>query len=946
MSKKDSEQFAKANQKAHQKSNKPPNVLIRELMRDINNLQKRLDNLDSLPAIWDRSTRSKLYDTNSQEQRLAVLNEGRQLLETIRLAVEKGTLKPLEDHGHETSVLMERILKLYSETPSTTDTHSSFDECQTVLSVMDAWKIDRQHLHVVYSITAATREGRWEDASNLFWSHIDPEDSGYRPYDEDVANPVGLYAVARFAQERNMPVIEPVMDSVLRMTMVSPFDQDKYLLAAGTAIGHVGEWEAFIKYLKNSFDASRLGQPLVAAVMKACIANDSSQQAMEIFDEFVVSKLSIAGEWQWAGGENPLHPLCRDLALQALGQSFEEGSSRRALDYYNQIAQEKYTISIDALVGVFEACVNDGQWPDAVDTLLSMIAKSPSDRWVVTTESLAIEVIEDSAAKSMDLLTRLGSCVEVTMRGCNSDGQFGVAMVCLRLFQIWMPADYLLPYQEAMSSKGHEHSENSLIEAIAPIICALNDADGVLSASMVALCGLGLNQEASNLFKLVEGILVYVDGKIEVDRLEQARDLVSYANEGAERFKPTKLHGGWEVSYRHIHRLTSACSILVHSKSCPSQEEMRLLSTAAAVAVRSCTVEKQADAGLVLLKWIEETLASHAASLRSHESALALPPTDALLSARMGAYLSIEDADAALELFQNEIKNSQGMTKWRLSTCEAITAFFRVGHASDAMDFFGKVVAENRSPDIFCRVAEGLVDEKDWDGVAKVYKSALSCGCLSEELSILAMKAAAAGRIDGRVRVFRNILGETAKFVGTQPLVWAVAKYWILKRAIGFPNICIVMWWNTSNPHLNEVELALKLSEQRKHSGLLAKTSALRTIVIAAAAFNEKMVPSEMQDQVQRIPGNREGWVELLNDILEQAKDTSLFTDPVFASNVAIALSRLERRDECVDFVTEALANGVNLQRRAVDEALKSASALGRETSVQDLKMLTMDTDR
>jgi hypothetical protein len=199
-------------------------------MRDINNLQKRLDNLDSLPAIWDRSTRSKLYDTNSQEQRLAVLNEGRQLLETIRLAVEKGTLKPLEDHGHETSVLMERILKLYSETPSTTDTHSSFDECQTVLSVMDAWKIDRQHLHVVYSITAATREGRWEDASNLFWSHIDPEDSGYRPYDEDVANPVGLYAVARFAQERNMPVIEPVMDSVLRMTMVSPFDQDKCML--------------------------------------------------------------------------------------------------------------------------------------------------------------------------------------------------------------------------------------------------------------------------------------------------------------------------------------------------------------------------------------------------------------------------------------------------------------------------------------------------------------------------------------------------------------------------------------------------------------------------------------------------------------------------------------------------------------------------------------------
>jgi hypothetical protein len=32
------------------------------------------------------------------------------------------------------------------------------------------------------------------------------------------------------------------------------------ILAAGTALGRAGEWEAFVKYLKTSYNASQLGQ--------------------------------------------------------------------------------------------------------------------------------------------------------------------------------------------------------------------------------------------------------------------------------------------------------------------------------------------------------------------------------------------------------------------------------------------------------------------------------------------------------------------------------------------------------------------------------------------------------------------------------------------------------------------------------------------------------------
>jgi hypothetical protein len=195
-------------------------VILRELVASLQSLQQRSDELEDLPPIWSNSLPALDEVRNERFQ------ETRKVLRQIRDHVRDDTLRPSGKHRHELTVLLERVLKLYSESLSTDDV-SVFEECNVVLEMMNEWKLELQHKHCEYAILAAGREERWKDAANIFWSHIDPEDCGYIPFDVDVSNPVGLYAIARFAQEQGTAVVENVFDGVLRMSMVSPTDQRK-----------------------------------------------------------------------------------------------------------------------------------------------------------------------------------------------------------------------------------------------------------------------------------------------------------------------------------------------------------------------------------------------------------------------------------------------------------------------------------------------------------------------------------------------------------------------------------------------------------------------------------------------------------------------------------------------------------------------------------------------
>merc|ERR1719162_1773644 len=99
------------------------------------------------------------------------------------------------------------------------------------------------------------------------------------------------------------------------MCLVSPTDQEKYVLAAGSALGLVGEWKGCINYLAKNPDVSEFGQPLLAAMMNACYLSREYNAVLHFYYDMIEIENSGAGEWQWAGQYSKSHPLCTDLML-------------------------------------------------------------------------------------------------------------------------------------------------------------------------------------------------------------------------------------------------------------------------------------------------------------------------------------------------------------------------------------------------------------------------------------------------------------------------------------------------------------------------------------------------------------------------------------------------------------------------------------------------------
>lgn len=192
--------------------------------KGMDSILARLDKLQRLPPRFSAVDQDS-KDEN-EELRLKLFRDAKELFQSLSNSVEQGQLRPSGKHGKELSKFLELVLLVYSQTPFRTNDPSMYEECQHVLVALKEWNLDFRNAHYDYAILLANREERWAQASHLFLQQIDP-DAGYNPVEISVSNPMGLYAIARFAQEEGSPVVEQVYDAVLRMSMVSPNDQEK-----------------------------------------------------------------------------------------------------------------------------------------------------------------------------------------------------------------------------------------------------------------------------------------------------------------------------------------------------------------------------------------------------------------------------------------------------------------------------------------------------------------------------------------------------------------------------------------------------------------------------------------------------------------------------------------------------------------------------------------------
>jgi hypothetical protein len=188
----------------------------------IQTILSRLSTLSLAPP--SLSVASTPLGQNNEDEVFAILKDTKGILHSLIASVNQGVLNPSGKHGKELSKFLELVLYVYSHITVSPSNVSLFEECQEVLNTLHKWNLNVRSKPYEYAITAANREERWKEASTLFLKQIDP-DAGSNPFNVSISNPQGLYAVARWAQEENLAVVEHVMDAVLQLTMVSPSDQ-------------------------------------------------------------------------------------------------------------------------------------------------------------------------------------------------------------------------------------------------------------------------------------------------------------------------------------------------------------------------------------------------------------------------------------------------------------------------------------------------------------------------------------------------------------------------------------------------------------------------------------------------------------------------------------------------------------------------------------------------
>ena len=274
------------------------------------------------------------------------------------------------------------------------------------------------------------------------------------------------------------------------------------VLSAGIALGHAGEGESFANYLKNSYNSSRLGEPLNAAVMNACVLSGEADIALELFQELVADPLRGDSEWQYGGEYNSMHPLCRDVAMRAFGDCSTMNLSEVAVELYQQVKNDDFQISIEALCGIVKACERDGRWDDAVETFTEFLGRCRDPGWLVAgnetasivsrEEAIANNKMVDSDTVLQQALPQIGSMVASVMRACNADKKFGMALLCSQLAcTTLMSAD---PAQDKQVIRKAENPSTLLLS------CFQGQEDPIVAA-IVSLSGVHCDLDALQLYE-------------------------------------------------------------------------------------------------------------------------------------------------------------------------------------------------------------------------------------------------------------------------------------------------------------------------------------------------------------------------------------------------------------------------------------------------------------
>ncbi|GKY96097.1 hypothetical protein MPSEU_000569900 [Mayamaea pseudoterrestris] len=841
-------------------------VVLNQFMESLHEIQQHLHHqCKPLPPVWTDTTQ------DDHKACLESRNSARQKVKrVVQQLCDYTKTKPsvILNHSHELTTLLGRVLQLYAQ--SYTSDGLSYKDALRILQLMTDWNLDLQQSHCDHAMEIAARSGRWKEAGTIFWHYIDPDHAGYRPFNVSVTHPVGLYEVARAAQELNKEPVEAIMDAVLKMTMVSPCDQEKYIMAAGAALGLAGEWKALVHYLQASYSEGQMGQSLVAAAMSACLQCNRPEEAIRVFDDFVGSDLAIADEWQWRGGQVHRDPRCRKLAIQALSCLGGIGASEAAYKLFEQANECGDGVDMDTLIHIFKAFENQGRWKDAVFLFFNML------------DTQQAELLSKDEADYHH--THLLPVLESVIRCCNGANQFGSAILAMRIHQL----------ATSLPSHQDDQENGTVVHAFAESICLAPNRSSLLKAALMSLAGLGLFGEALKLLDVVIG-----------QSAEAASDeIADFRKFLMQKLLTTRGNlyslSPWNGLYREILCVTAGGHERKFAEN--TFRNPHLFSVALGNAIYACNLASQPEMGLMLIHWMRlpilglaknETLVKRLPDL--NESFVV---TDRFLASLMNAHTLIGSVHCANALYESNVKNGRFvLSDWLSSSTAEIHALFALDLQNEAMALFHKTLTDCRNPDLCSITARGLLEANLHQQVYDVFRLALTFNCLSEDLVVTSMQAVDAISGDQTNLQLQLMVNEVSQLNGVSAKTWLESHYWALKRLLKRSSLNFLMCWRSETWHLDELDYALTMLETSSFNGLTPNDEVLRLIIKRAQLFHPGYV-SKDRTWIARVPRDREGWITLVDRVLQEAQNTELISNDNFISDVSRAYEALRCEKE------------------------------------------------
>lgn len=694
------------------------------------------------------------HDDESQRQYLCI--DVIRLVMSAKASIQQGKIRAMR--GKDRYALTDCLglaMLVYSRTQpttlgGTTSTNngalSPYDASIGVIDILRSLNIDILPTHYTCAIRAACNESRWSDATSLLYSQIDGNDNadgistgGLTPIDANLAWE-GLYAVAmklataNEAEQMKDSPSKVVFDTAMKMCMISPEGQEQYILAAGKALGRAGLWEDCVDFATDSTSITLYGPSIVAAAMLACNACSRFDDTVSVYDYFMSGNRNAA-EWQWGGGDvTAIKPMCRNLALYAMGNDEKGGQSKRAMSLFAEIIDEGNPVRSNTLLNLAHSMELDGQWQSSFNLLKAI-------------PSLEIDVSEINTGEKDNLHADILASV---MRVCNSGGQHGLAI----LANIYCNSEH-------MTNSNSLQISQAIIQSICGLGCGIyaNELSNELQTDVPRW---SLNKYSSHRESWINAFLA-------IDRVLKVINEIRLEGNNISSSSHLRFERGLSRAMEHCidsGQSATALELYFHTNTFLTKRD------------ESLTQRVKALFGMESTK--REKL-FHLSRIKMKEMTL----TDPLLATIIKAYNKL-DPRKAHSIFEDGTINLGDSTLVSQSINNALEVILNID-VNEGWRFFKAMDPKCVNPSTFCLVARKYAQRGIWHEIGNVYNRARSAGCVNEDLGLIAMQAVCKSELlEGKIVILRRIVDDVCGLSLMKSNDWIKLHYWTIRKNIGF----------------------------------------------------------------------------------------------------------------------------------------------------------------